>query len=418
MGNSKKSILVCLLITTAVGLTYCKHKDQELDLYKAPVPIASTGKELLTEKVTTPPVVDGVIDAAWQTATKLVTTVQVPDPGNDYFKGYVGDTYTVTLRSVYDQNNIYFLAEWNDAAKSLNRDPWYFDPASKTWKEENRKPTFDANGVKVREAFYEDKFAMLWNIDNSMPTFNVQGCYASCHTSLDPATHGAATARHFTGSSTELLDMWHWKSVRTGMPFTIGKLDDQLQNNTEFDLADGGRHSDPKISGGYTDNVQTLPLTGGAPGETVSVPKYVIPGRTNYYWIMKSEQNNGTALPVTAVDVNGILTYGSGATMGTIDPNTDVAFQRSGGTTGSKAIPSVYDIDLLTGDRGDINAVGVYTGSGWVLEFSRPLITPSGKAGRTDVQFDVTNSYLFGIAVFNNAAIAHAIEPKITLRFK
>ncbi|CAN5357516.1 hypothetical protein BH11BAC5_BH11BAC5_06370 [soil metagenome] len=386
----------------------CTKKDQILNIGD---PSESTG-ELLSIKATAAPTLDGTVDASWASSPKLTTTVTVPDPGNDYFKGYVGNTSTVTMRSMYDASKIYFLAEWNDAAKSLNRDPWYFDPATKTWKEENRKPTFDAAGVKTRDAFYEDKFAMLWNINNSVPEFNSAGCYATCHTSLNPLTHGGATSRHFTANSSSFLDMWHWKSVRTGFP--SNQVDDQLQNNTEFDLEDGGRHGDPKVSGGYADNVQTLPVTGGTTGQTMKVPKYFVPGSANYYWVLKSDQVSGTAKLITGVDVNGILTYNGG----TIDPNTDIEFQRKGETTGSKCMPSVCDVAPFVGDRGDIDAKAIYTGNGWILEFSRNLVTPSGAAGNSDVQFDITNDYVFGIAVFDNAAIAHAIDSKLTLKFQ
>jgi hypothetical protein len=386
----------------------CTKNDQILNQGTA----SDNTSELQSIKAAAPPTIDGTVDASWATSQKLTTTVTVPDPGNDYFKGYVGNTITVTMRSMYDANKIYFLAEWNDAAKSFNRDPWYFDPATKTWKEESRKPTFDAAGIKTRDAFYEDKFAMLWNINNSVPEFNNAGCYATCHTSLDPLTHGGATGRHFTGSSSEFLDMWHWKSVRTGFPSS--QFDDQLQNNTEFDLEDGGRHGDPKVSGGYADNVQTLPVTGGTTGQTMKVPKYFVPGSANYYWVLKSDQVSGTAKLITGVDVNGILTYSGG----TIDPNTDTEFQRKGETTGSKCMPSVCDVAPFVGDRGDIEAKAIYTGNGWILEFSRNLVTPSGAAGKSDVQFDITSDYVFGIAVFDNAAIAHAINSKFTLKFQ
>jgi hypothetical protein len=401
-------IWVTVTIVLIIGyVVSCTKSDQVLD-----VPGTSNqNSELVSLKVTSAPTIDGTIDPSWANSKKLTATVTVPDPGNDYFKGYVGSSHTVSLRSMYDATKIYFLAEWNDANKSLNRDSWYFDPLTKRWEEENRKPLFDASGKKIREAFYEDKFAMLWNINNSVATFNSAGCYATCHTSLDPATHGGATGRHFTSSTSEFIDMWHWKSVRTGLPSS--QIDDQLQNNTEFDLADGGRHGDPKVSGGYSDNVQTLPLTGGTPGQTVTVPKYFVPGSTNYFWVLKSDQISGTAKLITGVDVNGILTYSGG----TIDPNTDTEFQRKGETTGSKCIPSVCDIAPFVGDRGDIEAKAFFTGNGWILEFSRNLITTSGVAGKTDVQFDVTSDYVFGIAVFDNAAIAHAINSKFLLKF-
>jgi hypothetical protein len=403
-----KTKYLCVFAAIALSVGYvasCTKDNQVLDIGQG-----NAGSELVSLKVTSAPSVDGIIDASWANATKLTSTVTVPDPGNDYFKGYVGSSQTVTMRSMYDASKIYFLAEWNDPTKSLNRDTWYFDPVTKKWMEESRKPTFDAAGNKTREAFYEDKFAMLWNVNNSVAAFNTSGCYASCHTSLDPATHGGATARHYTGSSTEFLDMWHWKSVRTGLPSS--QIDDQLQNNTEFDPADGGRHGDPKVSGGYSDNIQELTVTGGT--AIVEVPKYFVPGSTDYYWVLKSDQVAGVAKLITGVDVNGILSYAGG----TIDPNTDTEFQRKGATTGTKGIPSVYDIAPFVGDRGDIEAKATFTGNGWILEFSRLLVTPSGVAGNTDVQFDPTSKYVFGIAVFQNAAIAHSVNPKFTLKFQ
>jgi hypothetical protein len=406
-----KSLWIIATIVLAIGyFLSCTKHDQVLDLPKSPVTVAAA--DLTAYKTSTAPTIDGVIDPVWANCSKLTTLLTVPDPGNDYFKGYAGATATIGLRTMYDQNRIYFLAEWNDPTKSLNRDPWYFDPVTKKWMQESRKPTYDAAGNKMRDAFYEDKFAMLWNVNNSVSDFNSKGCYASCHTSLDPTTHGGATARHFTGSNTQFLDMWHWKSVRTGLP--SGQIDDQFQNNTEFDLADGGRHGDPKVSGGYADNVQTLTVTGGTPGQTASVPKYFVPGSTNYYWVNKADQVSGVAKLITAVDVNGVLSYSGGS----IDPNTDAAFQRNGTTTGSKCIPSVCDIAPFVGDRGDIDGQAIFTGNGWILEFSRPLVTASGHGTNTDVQFHPDSEYVFGIAIFENAAIAHAINSRFTLTFQ
>ncbi|MGZ5302581.1 MAG: ethylbenzene dehydrogenase-related protein [Bacteroidia bacterium] len=383
----------------------CTDNDKDPIDQPGPAPITS-GTEMGSKKATNAPAIDGNMEAAWDACDKLVTSVVVPDPGSNYFQGYVGTKHDVTMRSMYDDNYIYFLAEWSDANKSLNRDPWYFDPTTKKWAMEKNKPVF-VNGVKTRDAFYEDKFAMLFNVGNSVAGWDNLGCYASCHVGLDPATHGGATARHYTNSANEIIDMWHWKSVRTG---PSNQVDDQFQNNTEFDLKDGGRHGDPSTSGGYSDNKQKLPVTGGAAGDSMVVPLYVIPGATNYYWILKSDQDNGTAKKITGVDNNGVLTYSGG----TIDPNTDAAYQRSGATTGAKSIPSVCSIAPFVGSRGDIEGKGIYTGNGWILEMKRKMDTGSDK----DVKFESNKSYVFGIGVFENAAIAHAINSKLLLKFK
>src|SRR5437870_3254755 len=105
MRNYKKGLVISLLAFIVLALAYCKQDDQVLDLYNSGTNNGST-TELASLKIATPPAIDGIIDASWANATKLTTTVTVPDPGNDYFKGYVGNVYTVTMRSMYDANKI------------------------------------------------------------------------------------------------------------------------------------------------------------------------------------------------------------------------------------------------------------------------------------------------------------------------
>ena len=378
----------------------CTHDNQNLNEFIPPEPVQNFSEsELVSRHVTTPPTVDGVIDNLWNESKKLITRTEVPDPGDDRFKGYVGDAYDVTFRSVYDDENIYFLAEWNDQNKDLNRDTWYFDPGSKRWKEESNKPVFNQQGNMIRKAFYEDKLAMLWNVNNSVEGWNNATCYTSCHTDLGA---DMGFARHFTNGPNETIDMWHWKSVRSD---PNNQFDDQFQDNKQ----PNGRHGDTKDGGGYTNNAQELTITGT--NETVEVPKYFIPERTYYYWVLQDEIENGTAKLITAVDENGVLTYDGG----TLDPNTDVAFQREGSTTGAKCIPSVFT-EAFIGNRGDITGKGVYTGSGWIVEYKRKLKT--GDTENQDVDFsDLTEKY-FGIGIFNNAAIAHSIKPNLLLKFE
>ncbi|MEK7225673.1 MAG: ethylbenzene dehydrogenase-related protein, partial [Bacteroidota bacterium] len=224
----------------------------------------------------------------------------------------------------------------------------------------------------------------------------------SCHTGL-PASDGSS--RHFTNSPTEIIDLWHWKSVRGG---TNGgfQTDDQRMTN----LYPNGRGGDPGTAA-YSNNSQNLVITGSSPAITVSVPKYVIPGRTNNYWVLGTEVTAGTAKLVTAVAANGVLTL-SDAT--TIDPNVGTDYQRVGAGVGAKAIASVV-ITSYTGSRGDISANATHTGSGWVLEFKRALKTTDAV---NDVDFSSLADQYFGCSIFNNADIAHAIKPNLVLKFK
>jgi Ethylbenzene dehydrogenase len=357
--------------------------------------------ELLAKKVFLGPQIDGVIDASWADAQILTATTEVPDPlgddGTQVFEGYVDQTQDATLRALYDDEYIYLLAQWKDDNNDANRDTWYFDPADKLWKQESNKPVFE-NGVKVREAFYEDKFAMLFNVNNSVDDWSNNSCFATCHTGL---TQAEGYSRHFTAAAGQTIDMWHWKNARTNF---YGQFDDQRQDETQ----PNGRHSDSNNGQApYTNNKQTL-NNGTA---DVSVPLYFIPGREYYYWITIDEINSDTAKLITAVDANGVLTYNGG----TIDPNAEVKFQRDGATTGAYGMPSIW-VQPSNGSRGDITAVGVFTGSGWVLEFKRKLNT--GDTSGADVDFSSLADFPFGFATFNNAAIAHGIKPFMTLKFE
>ncbi|MCF8246985.1 MAG: hypothetical protein K9J37_18795 [Saprospiraceae bacterium] len=401
MKKQHRNFWFTFIIFSIMGVTMyfgsCTHDDQDLDEFIPEATINDT--ELLSKKVTTAPTVDGTIDAVWDSAKKLIGTATVPDPGQDVFKGYVGDSYNFTMRSLYDTENIYLLVEWNDKDNSQDRETWFFDSEAKRWEEESRWPTFNASGQMTRQAFYEDKLAILWNVNNSVADWDKTSCYATCHTGLSAAD---GLARHYTNAADEKIDMWHWKSVREGV---WGVMDDQYQDNT----TPNGRKSDPKISGSYTDNNQSLAITGTT--DMVKVPKYFIPGREYYYWITKTEIDNGTAKLITAVDAEGRLTYDGGV----IDPNVDGGYLQDGSISGPKGIPSIYT-ERVTGNRGDITAKFQYTGSGWILEIQRKLNT--GDAENVDINFADLSDQYFGIGIMDNAAIAHAIKANLLLKFE
>jgi hypothetical protein len=207
-------------------------------------------------------------------------------------------------------------------------------------------------------------------------------------------------ARHYTANSTERIDMWHWKSVRGGVNAGY-QIHDQYQTNSY----PNGRKSDSGTDV-YVNNSQTI---GG-----VSVPKYMIPGRTNYYWIYNSEISNGTAQLITAVDAEGVLTLNDGTT---IDPNLDTDYQRAGAGIGPKVIAGVTLADEgYLGNQGDIPCKAIFTGQGWILEFKRALKTADTE--RQDVDFSSLDDQYFGFAIFENAQIAHSIKPNLLLKFK
>lgn len=395
----KKYFWVIATIILFIGyVVSCTKENQILDIPQA----VNNSTDLVSVKITTPPTIDGTIDPLWENSPKLKFSTAVPEVTGDIFRGYTGNIIpSVTLRSAYDNNNIYFLAEWTDPSQSLVRQPWYFDPTTQKWAQESGTPSFSSSGAITRPAFYEDKLAMLWNVNNSVYGWNNGTCYKSCHTGL-PATDGSS--RHFTNFPSERIDMWHWKSVRGGVNGSF-QFDDQYQDNTY----PNGRKSDVGAVA-YVDNKQTLMITGTS--TSVGVPKYVIPGRTNYYWVLGSEITEGIAKTVSAVSATGVLTLNDAST---IDPNVGTDYQRVGAGLGPKAIAGIT-ITSYTDSRGDITCKSTYTNDGWILEFKRALKT--GDVQNQDVDFSSLADQYFGFAIFENAQIAHSIKPNLVLKFK
>lgn len=409
----------------------------------------SNSTTLESVKTTTAPTIDGTIDAVWANATKLSFSPTVPDPGNGLFTGYNGQAYPATLRSMYDDQNIYFLLEVTDATQSTNVAPWFFDPSTKLWTKEPSSKSFDVNGAVTRDGFGEDKFAMLWNIDNSTPKFASQTCYASCHVftpymdySKNPAvyTSNANSGNHYTNGASEKIDMWWGRLGYISKDASLNFMDDNYQDYAGgpavSNLTGGsanGRHVDdiyvdtvktyfwpnaPHYSTsptqGEVSNSQNLKLDGT--GASVAVPIWVIPNAASANFILIADTlSGGKAKKVTAVSSAGVLTYNGG----TIDPTTGTAYQRTGdavtGPTAVNSIPSYIAVPLV-GGRADITCSAVYTGSGWVIEYKRKLKTAD--VLKQDIDFSSLQDQPFGVAFWNKSNNQHGINPNLLLTFK
>jgi hypothetical protein len=438
--ESRKFWVISTMVCILGYVVSCTKKDQVI--------ITSSGTSsstLISVKTATAPTIDGSIESSWNNAPKLSIVPTVPYPGNGLFSGYNGQTYPATLRSMYDSQYIYFLAEWGDANKSVFVATWYFNPTTQLWAQEPTSKTFDSNGVVTRDGFGEDKFAMLWNIDNSTPLFLTQTCYASCHV-FTPYTNFAVTptvevsnannGNHYTNGASEKIDMW-WGHLSRDLLFN--QIDDNYQDwaggpgvTSLVGGSGNGRHVDDLVVSGasktwpyaptYTtsapqgasNNKQSLKLDGT--GAIVSVPAWVIPNATNYYYILATDTlASGKAVKITGVSSTGVLTYNGGS----IDPNTDTNYQRTGdpvmGGDGTKCFPS-YIASPLLGGRADITGAAIYTGSGWVVEYKRLLKTSD--VLKQDVDLSSLQDQQFGFAIWNKSNNQHGIQPNLTLTFK
>ncbi len=435
----KAYLIVVLLVSCTMLLMYCTKNDQVVGV------TTTNSNELVSYKTATAPAIDGNIDAVWSNATKLNVTPTVPYPGNNLFFGYNGEQYPATLRSMYDDQYIYFLLEYGDNTKSVNVATWYFNPTTKLWAQEPTSRTFDVNGNMTRQGHGEDKFAMLWNIDFSTPNFITQTCYASCHVftpymdySVSPAVEksNAGSGNHYTTGASEKIDMW-WAHLSRDVIFN--QMDDNYQDwaggpgvTSLVGGSGNGRHVDDLVvtgasatwpyaptystaaPQGATNNRQNLKLDGT--GASVTVPLWIIPNASNYYYILATDTvAGGKAVKITGVSSSGVLSYNGG----TIDPTVGTDYQQIGdvvnGTDGPKCFPS-YIASPLLGGRADITCSAVYTGSGWVAEYKRKLKT--GDVLKQDIDFSSLADQQFGLAIWNQSNNQHGIQPNLLLHFQ
>lgn len=422
MKKLKTITYLLLSITVMTILEYCTKKDQVISSATSTTNVLTSIKTSITPvfvEQSQPGVSwNGNIDA-WNSAPKLTVNATVPNPGNYTFAGFIGNSIDVTLRSMHDDKYIYFLAEW-EAPKIVQSQWWYFDPTTKLWGQESTDPVFDNNGMMIRKPFSEDHFAMLWNINNSTADFATKTCYATCHTNTPYMMHDSLTgqittvtvpgAAMRTNNINEKLDQWQIRMIQS-MNFNQGndEYQDWAGGIANGDGMNGDNETANAMSGG--NNMQTLNITGTS--TSVTVPMWVIPNRTNYNAILVSETINGTALKVTAVDINGVLTLSNGST---INPAIGTDYQQINSGDGPKVIPGMI-FGQFTGSAADITSNIYYTGTGWRIQYKRLLKTADILA--QDIDFSSLNDQPFGIGVFYNYADRqHAVVNGLTLHFQ
>ncbi len=319
---------------------------------------------LISSKTASGIVLDGIADQAWESAKPLAITVdELPYQPNNGYTGMISTT--VTLKSLYDDQYVYFLISYQDPTKSLERFPWV-KQADGSWKKLANK---DSTGHD--NTYYEDKFAMFWDINSK--DFAADGCMVACH--LDEPGDTSA-GRKYTATAGETIDMWHAKYVRT-MP--MGMFDDQFVDN----------NTDPKANAGWGRKNDTAPKFGAYrnndnAAKTAPAFMNLNANADDRYYVIPSKK-------VPFVD-----TFQEGA-----------------------VVPGI-EIAPLAGGRADILARNHYENGVWTLEVMRALKTEGENADSQDVQFTETNkSYPFGIAVFDNSQINHLYhEQPLFLQFQ
>ncbi len=364
--KSKMFLLLNILVLATLLLAACGPKTTpvatELPATAVPTELpapAWTTPEgaLVAMPVDTAPTLDGMAEDLWANAQEIVIPVS----------GGINNSATeVHIKAIYTTDSVYFLVTYADPTESQLRSPWVKqeDGSWKKLSDPNDKGG-DNNTV------YEDKMSFIWPIADSIPNFSTQGCFTACHAGENPDLK--PYGNKYTAAEGQMGDIWHWKSVRN-----LNQVDDQYLDAIKLDITSAdsikqtkkaGRHSDPKDSGGYVDNKT----------EDGTMPAFMAP-------------NGG--------DKSGL---------GAILDSEKVPFDDALFVPGNM-LPSII-ISEIVGDRGNISAGWKYENGMWTLEFGRLLDT----ASQYDVEFtDLTATYYFAVAVFDNAQVRHAFQAGAT----
>lgn len=330
--------------------------------------------DLRIARITAPPALDGdPNDPAWAQAPAVnIRTAR----GANYPNGQV----TVTAKAVHDGTRAYFQFRWPDPERSQKHMPLV--KGQDGWRV--LQSEFEIND---EDEFYEDKFAVVLARSPILASGTVhlgQNLVSGPHL---PITRGL----HFTDDGS-LVDMWHWKSVRTG-GMQPAHMDDNyfgpLMESREPDVRyTGGYTQDPKTQGGYTLNWTKL-QPGRALGETPVVPLFLPADAALLQRIGEADLDPATSDQGSwYFQRDEVVEY---------DPALD---DYPIGTV----LPGVVIDGAFDGDRGDLLAGAAWRDGYWTLEVSRLLDTGS----EFDVPLTANAAVYLWVAVFNHSQTRHS----------
>jgi len=349
-------------------------------------------------KVATIPAADGVVDAFWADVPTLeVKLGETKDPPNDPSKidNCVGchaynSKIIVKLKAVYNENQITFLAEWEDPTVSFTRNAsWSF--ANGKWE----KPFKDES---------EDRISFYWPMDGAKGNpYDTKGCMAKCHMywpqESDPHPHlnGDAIVDDAWLESGR-ADLWHSKAARGGA--VISASGSQLTiNPTTHEVTAGVFSMIGYVDDTYVDVWSgTNGEDGGRYGDagTAAASHIRIADKSRPKWMEKNPIDFADAMVITQNEIDGGECVGN-ATTGVSDADAAIYWPKYAALNAN--IPERV-LAVPTGSRGDITIGAVWNNGKWTVEISRKMNT--GNAD--DIQFtDLLKEYLFNVAEFDNS---------------
>ena len=312
---------------------------------------------------------DGRLDEpVWRTAEPVA--VQTSRGVN-----HDGGETLVEVRAVHDGETLYVAFEWPDATRSQKHLPLVKD-------ENGWKVLHEGYGHQDENVFYEDKFAVMWSEEGR------NAANGTVHLGARPldGRPGPSGGRglHYTTDG-GIVDVWHWKSVRTGSPLAR-RMDDNyfgppMTPDPKKSRYTGGYTKDPSDGGGYTMNWESFeggvvrpkalpadPATLERLGDVDFDPEV---GDAGEFWLAEAET----------------VSY---------EPELD---DYPVGTV----MPSVIVEGPHEGDRGDVEATATWRDGRWTIEARRALDTGS----EFDVAFAPEEPLHLWLAAFDHAQTRH-----------
>lgn len=267
----------------------------------------------------------------------------------------------VTVKSFYNDTDIYFLFEWADSTENKISKVWEF------------------NGQTWQQGLEQDKLAVLWDKSNSVAYFDIKGCGAVCHTEESDKDLWFMA----TNSRREKTDFWFWMA---GISNIYGRADDRALDDT-VDL------EDPKAATRRADKGDRGFDKNGYKG---AVEKIAPVRPTKKYLLGYNFESDPYPLASQMDDITSYKVFKAG---------DKVAY--------------IYFYGPPTESRGDIRAKGIWKNGRWTLEMRRKLNT----GNRDDMVFtpDFWRPvyYMYGLAVFNHTEpppIEHYVSGPVSLK--
>ena len=312
---------------------------------------------------------DGQLDeAVWRTGEPLAVQTS---RGVNHDDGEV----RIDVRAVHDGETLHIAFEWPDETRSQKHLPLVKG-------EDGWRVLQERYGMQDENRFYEDKFAVMWGREARAAG---NGTVHMGARPLDdkPGPSGGRGLHYTTDGG--IVDVWHWKSVRTGSPLAQ-RMDDNyfgppMEVDPEKSRYTGGYAQDPSDGGGYTMNWQSFeegvvepkalpadPATLERLGDVDTDPAASDDGE---FWLAESE---------TVPYDEALDDYPVGTVM-----------------------PSVIVAGPHEGDRGDVVAAADWHDGRWTIEARRPLRTGS----EFDLTFDPDEPLHLWLAAFDHAQTRH-----------